>query len=349
MEAEATKTALVTGGSGFLGGWCLAELLRRGYRVRTTVRDLAREAPIRAGLTPEVGDPGDRLSVVAADLLGDDGWQEAVRGCDYVLHVASPFPPAQPKDADELIVPAREGTLRVLGASLDAGVERVVVTSSVAAVRNARTRPPSPLTEETWTDPDNLRLTPYTRSKTIAERAAWDFVRERGETGRLAVVNPGAILGPLLGDGRSYSLEMVQRLLRGMPGTPRLGFNIVDVRDVAALHVDAMTAPEASGERFIAVARFLWMSEVAAVLRDRLGETAAKVPSRTVPNPVVRAMALFDPGIRSIVGDLGKKVELSSEKAKTRLGWSPRPVEDTIAECGQSLVERAGGAAGHAR
>jgi nucleoside-diphosphate-sugar epimerase len=341
MEAAAqTKTVLVTGGSGFLGGWCLAELLRRGYRVRTTVRDLAREAPIRAGLAPEVGDPGDRLSVVGADLLGDDGWQEAARGCDYVLHVASPFPPAQPKDPDELIVPAREGTLRVLGASLDAGVERVVVTSSVAAVRNPRTLPSGPLTEETWTDPDDPRRTPYTRSKTIAERAAWDLVRERGETGRLAVVNPGGILGPLLGDGRSYSLEMVQRLLRGMPGTPRLGFNIVDVRDVAALHVDAMTAPEAGGERFIAVARFLWMSEVAAVLRDRLGDRAAKVPTRTVPNLVVRAMGLFDPGIRSIAGDLGKKVELSSEKARTRLGWSPRPVEDTIAECAESLVER---------
>lgn len=341
MEAGAqTKTVLVTGGSGFLGGWCLAELLRRGYRVRTTVRDPAREAAVRAGLAPEVGDPGDRLSVVAADLLADDGWQEAVRGCDYVLHVASPFPPAQPKDPDELIVPAREGTLRVLGASLDADVERVVVTSSVAAVRNARDRPPGPLTEAAWTDPDDLRLTPYTRSKTIAERAAWDLARERGETGRLAVVNPGAILGPLLGEGRSYSLELVQRLLRGMPGTPRLGFNVVDVRDVAALHVDAMTAAEAGGERFIAVARFLWMSEVAAVLRDRLGATAAKVPRRTVPNPVVRAMGLFDPGIRSIVGDLGKRIELSSEKARTRLDWSPRPVEDTIAECAQSLVER---------
>jgi nucleoside-diphosphate-sugar epimerase len=342
MEAEAqTKTVLVTGGSGFLGGWCLAELLRRGYRVRTTVRDLAREEAVRAGLTPEVGDPGDRLSVLAADLQSDDGWQEAVRGCDHVLHVASPFPPAQPKDPDELIVPAREGTLRVLGASLDAGVERVVVTSSVAAVRNSRTRPAGPLTEANWTDADDLGLTPYTRSKTIAERAAWDLARERDATERLAVVNPGAILGPLLGGGRSYSLEMVQRLLRGMPGTPRISFSIVDVRDVAALHVDAMTAPEAGGERFIAVARRLWMSEVAAVLRDRLdGAAAAKVPSRTIPNVVVRAMGLFDPGIRSIVGDLGKKVELSNEKARTRLGWSPRPVEDTIAECAESLIER---------
>jgi dihydroflavonol-4-reductase len=334
------RTVLVSGGSGYLGGWCVAELLRRGHRVRTTVRDPSREAGIRAGLAPEVGDPGDRLTVLAADLLADDGWGEAVRGCDYVLHTASPFPPAQPKDPDELIVPAREGTLRVLRAALDAGAERVVVTSSVAAIRNTRGQPDAPLTEADWTDPDDLSLTPYTRSKTIAERAAWDLVNERGEAGKLAVVNPGAILGPLLGEGRSYSLDMIARLLRGIPGTPRIGFNVVDVRDVASMHVDAMTAPEAGGERFIAVARFLWMTEVAAILRDRLGEEASKVPRRRIPDLAVRAMALFDPSVRSILGDLGKKVELSSEKARTRLGWSPHPVEDTVAECARSLIEK---------
>lgn len=337
-EAE-EKTVLVSGGSGYLGAWCLAELLRRGYRVRTTVRDPAREAGIRAGLAAEVGDPGDRLTVLTADLLGDAGWEEAIRGCDYVLHTASPFPPAQPKDPDELIVPAREGTRRVLRAALDAGAERVVVTSSVAAVRNTRGRPTGPLTEADWTDPDDLSLTPYTRSKTIAERAAWDLVDERGERKRLTVVNPGAILGPLLGEGRSYSLEMIARLLGGIPGTPRIGFNVVDVRDVASLHVDAMTAAEAGGERFIAVARFLWMAEVAAILRERLDEAAAKVPRRRIPNIAVRAMALFDPSVRSILGDLGKKVELSSEKARTRLGWSPHPAEDTVAECARSLIE----------
>ena len=334
------KTVLVTGGSGFLGAWCVAELLQNGYQVRTTVRDPAREPQLRAGLAAEVGAPGERLSFHLADLLGDDGWEEAVRGCEYVLHVASPFPPVQPKDPDELIVPAREGTLRVLRASLDAGVERVVLTSSVAAVRNSRERPSGPLTEANWTDPDDLALTPYTRSKTIAERAAWDLARERGASERLAVVNPGGFLGPLLGEGRSFSLEMVERLLKGMPGTPRLGFNLVDVRDVAALHVAAMTAPAAGGERFVAVARFLWMAEVAAVLRQRLGTAAAKVPTRSVPNLVVRAMGLFDPSVRSIAGDLGKKVELSSEKARTSLGWSPRPVEETIVECARSLIER---------
>jgi dihydroflavonol-4-reductase len=331
------KTVLVTGGSGFLGGWCLVELLRRGYRVRTTVRDPSRESEIRAGLASELV-AAERLSVLVADLRSDDGWGQAVHGCDYVLHVASPFPPAQPKDPDELIVPAREGTLRVLGAALEAGVRRIVVTSSVAAVRGGADRPSAPLTEEDWTDPANPKLTPYVRSKTIAERAAWEFVRERDAVEKLAVVNPGAILGPVLSDDHSYSLEVIERLLRGMPGVPRIGFSFVDVRDVADLQIRAMSAAEAGGERLIAVDRFMWMSEVAEVLRDRLGEAAAKVPRRAVPDLLVRAMGILDPGIRSIVGQLGMRVELSNEKAKALLGWSPRPVEETIVDCAQSLI-----------
>jgi len=330
------QTVLVTGGSGYLGGWCLVELLRRGYRVRTTVRDLAREGEVRAALAPEV-DPGDRLAFFAADLNDDTGWPQAVEGCDYVLHVASPFPPRQPKDPEELIVPAREGTLRVLAASLDAGARRIVVTSSVAAITGGDKPASGPLTEQNWSDPDNPNLSPYARSKTIAERAAWDFLAARNATEKLAVVNPGAILGPVLSEDRSYSLEAIERLLRGMPGVPRIGFSFVDVRDVADLEIRAMTAPEAAGERFIASERFLWMAEVAAILRERLGEDAAKVPTRAVPNLVVRTMGVFDPSIRSITGQLGKKTELSSEKARTRLGWSPRPSEDTIADCGRSL------------
>jgi dihydroflavonol-4-reductase len=341
MEGARTdsKTVLVTGGSGYLGGWCLIELLRRGHEVRTTVRDLAREAEVRAAIASEA-DAGERLTVLAADLNGDGGWAEAAAGCDYVLHVASPFPPAQPKDPDELIVPAREGTLRVLRASLDAGVERVVVTSSVAAITGGRQRASGPLTEEDWSDPDNPKLSPYARSKTIAERAAWDFARERGEEARLAAVNPGAILGPVLSEDRSYSLQAVERLLRGTPGAPRIGFSFVDVRDVVDLELRAMTAPAAGGERFIAATPFMWMAEVAAVLRDRLGEGAAKAPKRTIPDFLVRAMALFDPSVRSIVGQLGRKTELSNEKARTLLGWSPRPAEETIADCGRSLLER---------
>jgi nucleoside-diphosphate-sugar epimerase len=338
-EGNRDETVLVTGGSGFLGGWCLVELLQAGYRVRTTVRDLSRESEVRAMLASET-DVGDRLSVFAADLAGDKGWKEAVEGCDYVLHVASPFPPAQPKDPDELIIPARDGTLRVLRASLEAGVRRVVLTSSSAAVRNSGVAAPQRLlTEEDWTDPANPQLTPYARSKAIAERAAWDLVREAGQIERLAVVNPVAILGPVLSDDLSYSLQVIERMLKGMPGLPRLGFSFVDVRDVADLHIKAMAAPEAAGERFLAAGPFLWLSDVAQILRDRLGAAAAKVPTRTVPNLLVRGMARFDPGLRSVVGDLGQRTDYSDEKARTRLGWSPRPIEETFVDCARSLME----------
>jgi dihydroflavonol-4-reductase len=331
-------TVLVTGGSGFLGGWCVAELLRRGYRVRTTVRDLSREAEVRSAVATEV--PTEELTVLAADLRSDAGWEEAAGGCRYVLHVASPFPAAQPKDPDELIVPAREGTQRVLRAALAAGVERVVVTSSVAAVSGGTKPSGTPLDEDDWTDLDNPNLSPYVRSKTIAERAAWDLVRDAGAPERLAVVNPGAILGPLLSEDGSFSLELVERLLKGTPGIPRIGFSIVDVRDVADLHIRAMTMPAAGGERFVAVAQFRWMAEVAEVLRDRLGSEAAKVPTRRVPDLVVRGMGLFDPGVRSITNQLGRKLAYTSAKAERLLGWSPRPVEESIVECARSLLRQ---------
>lgn len=333
---------LVTGGSGYLGGWCIVTLLEQGYSVRTTVRDLAREGEVRAAVGSAT-DPGDRLEVVSADLTSDMGWPEAVAGCDYVLHVASPFPPKQPKDPDELIVPAREGTLRVLRAALDASVKRVVVTSSVAAVRGGHDSDAEhPLTEEHWSDPDDTNLTPYSRSKTHAEQAAWAFVRSNGAEDRLAVVNPGAIIGPLLSPDASYSIQAISRMLDGdMPGVPKLGFSFVDVRDVADLHVRAMTAPEAGGERFIAVHDFLWFSDVAEVLRERLGERASKVPTRGVPSIVVRALSVVQPELRSVTSDLGKRSYISAEKAKSKLGWSPRPVPDSIAETAATLLATA--------
>jgi nucleoside-diphosphate-sugar epimerase len=333
------KTVLVTGGSGYLGGWCIVELLRRGYRVRTTIRNPAREPEVHEAVASQV-DPAHHLTVHQADLMSDEHWDNVIEGCDYVLHVASPFPPSQPKDPDELIRPATEGTLRVLGKSLDHGVGRVVVTSSIAAVRLAKGSEQRTLNEEDWTDPNATDLTPYVRSKTVAERAAWDLVRERGAEDRLAVVNPGAIIGPVLHGDISYSVQSVERLLKGMPGVPRLGFNFVDVRDVADLEIRAMTSPEAGGKRFIAVTQWVWMADAGQILRDRLGDQASKVPTRTVPDLIVRGMALFDGGIRSIVGTLGKRTDLSSERAINTLGWSPRPVEDTIAETGRSLIDQ---------
>jgi nucleoside-diphosphate-sugar epimerase len=335
-------TVLVTGGSGFLGGWCVAELLRRGHQVRTTVRDGARETELRARLpllAPDLpADHGARLSFVVADLCEDAGWEDAVAGCEYVLHVASPFPLVQPKDPDELIVPAREGTLRVLRAALGAGAARVVVTSSVAAVGAGGKGGGRRLDESDWTDLGDASVTPYARSKTIAERAAWDLAEELDATERLAVVNPGAILGPVGSEERSPSLEVVQRLLNGMPGVPRIGFNLVDVRDVADLQIRAMSDPAGGGRRFVAVRSFEWMADVAKILRERLGDDAAKVPKRRVPDLMVRAMGLFDPGVRAVTGQLGRKQEYSSARAEESLGWAPRPIEETIVDCARSLV-----------
>jgi dihydroflavonol-4-reductase len=337
--ADTDGTVLVTGGTGFLGGWCVATLLQLGHEVRTTVRDLGREQAVRDAVAAAGVADGDGLTVHAADLTSDAGWQAAVSGCRYVLHVASPFPPVQPKDPDELIVPARDGALRVLGAALDAGVERVVMTSSIAAIRSDRESSPSaPYTETDWTDGADSSKTPYVRSKTIAEQAAWERVRDAGAQDRLATINPGAIIGPALNDDHSYSLQVIQRLVAGTPAAPKLGFTFVDVRDVADLHIRAMTDPAAAGQRFIATDEFLWMPEVARILRERLGDAARKVPTRTAPNLLIRAMAVFDPSLRSVVGDLGDRSWFSSEKARSTLGWAPRPVGDSIEDCARSLV-----------
>ena len=331
-------SVLVTGGTGFLGGHCIAQLLERGYDVRTTVRSASREPAVRATLERAGVDAGPRLTVAVANLESDEGWSAAVAGCRYVLHVASPFPPVQPADADELIVPARDGALRVIRAALEAGAERIVQTSSIAAVRPDRaSSAAAPYTEADWTDPSNTARTPYVRSKTIAEQAAWSLVRESGAEDRLATVCPGAIIGPALNDDHSFSLQTISRLLGGMPAVPRLGFTFVDVRDVAGLHILAMTEAAGGGERFLATDRFLWMAEVAAVLRERLGDDARKVPTRTAPNLLIRAMGIFDASVRSVVGDLGRQSWFSSAKARETLGWTTLPVEDSITDCARSL------------
>ena len=336
---DAAATVLVTGGTGFLGGWCIAQLLEQGHEVRTTVRDVAKENAVRETIAAAGVDAGTRLTVLPADLTSDAGWTEAVAGCRYVLHVASPFPPVQPKDPDELIVPAREGALRVLRAALAADVERVVLTSSVAAIRGSRASDErTPYSEADWTDGNDPQRTPYVRSKTLAERAAWELVRDAGQEQRLAVVNPGAIIGPALNRDHSYSLQAIQRLMTGMPAAPRLGFTFVDVRDVADLHLRAMTTPAAGGERFIATDRFLWLYEVAAIIRERLGDAAPKVPKRTAPDLLIRALAIFDGSLRSVVGDLGKRSWFTTDHARTTLGWTTRPVEDSIEETARSLL-----------
>ncbi len=334
------STVLVTGGSGFVGSHCILALLAKGHTVKTTVRRASRESDVRAMLAEGGAEPGDRLSFTLADLERDDGWPEAVSGCDYVLHVASPFPPAAPDHEDELIVPAREGALRVLRASRDAGVRRVVLTSSFAAVGYGHAPRSTPFDETDWTDPDSDEVRAYVKSKTLAEKAAWDFVDREGGSLELSVVNPVGVLGPVLAPDYATSILMVQRLMDGdMPGCPRLYFGIVDVRDVADLHLRAMTDPAAKGERFIAIAgEAMSMAEVAKVLKERLGEAAKRVPTRQLPNWVVRLASLRDPTIRQFSSELGKKRNATNEKARRVLGWEPRSSADAIAATGESLV-----------
>jgi dihydroflavonol-4-reductase len=331
-------TVLVTGGSGFIGSWCVIGLLQQGYTVRTTVRSLGRESAVRAALR-KVVDPQDRLSFHAADLTADAGWDAAVSGCDYMLHVASPIAISEPKNPDDLIIPAREGTRRAVGAALKAGVKRVVLTSSVAAASPRAGAGKSVSDETVWTDLEDPKVSAYSRSKTLAERAAWELTAASEGATTLATVNPSLVLGPVLSGDFSDSVQVVQRLLSGrVPGLPRLGFSIVDVRDVADLHIRAMTAPEASGQRFIAAANFAWMADLAALLRARLGDAANKVPTRKVPDFVVRLAGLFDKNLASVVPRLGQKREFTSAKAQTMLGWRPRSVEDTVLDCARSLV-----------
>jgi dihydroflavonol-4-reductase len=337
------ETVLVTGGTGYLARWCIRLLLERGYDVHTTVRDQSAEAGLRSLVSADA-DPG-RLRAFAVDLLRDDGWKQAADSCEYVLHVASPFPPAQPKNPDELIVPARDGTLRVLGAAYAAGARRVVVTSSIAAIRNTGTSEAGrPFTEQDWASSSNSAATPYDRSKLAAEQAAWDYARETGHTGQLSVINPGAIIGPLLGPRRTYSLQTIERLVTGsMPAIPRLGFPFVDVRDVAELHLLAMTDPGAAGQRFIGTGAFRWLTEVAAILRSELGPDGAKVPTRQAPDWLIRLISRFDPGVRTFVDELGHRVDYSAAQAETRLGWTPRPVAESVADCARSILSENAG------
>jgi len=336
--ANSETTVLVTGGSGFLGSHAINQLLWQGYRVRTTVRDESKAPGVTASVTTGIKGESD-LTFFEADLGTDEGWDEAVAGCDYVLHIASPFPVAQPKDPQELIGPARDGALRVIKAALAAGVKRVVMTSSVAAIKsNDGPESGEPHTEADWTNPDTPGLTPYAQSKTIAERAAWDLVKETGDEDRLAVVCPSAILGPLLGDEDSSSLQIIQRMLDGLPAAPRLGFSYVDVRDTADMHIRAMTNPDAGGKRFIASGPFYWMTDIADILRTELPEEGAKAPKRTLPKPLVRVLGLFDPAVRALIPDIGRESHFSAARAKELLGWEPRPINETVADCGRSLA-----------
>ncbi|HEY4244780.1 MAG TPA: aldehyde reductase [Kofleriaceae bacterium] len=331
------ETVLVTGGTGFIAQHCIIAVLTAGYRVRTTVRSRAREAEIRSYLKTGGVDAGDRLELVEADLSADAGWAAAATGCTYAIHPASPTPSGDQIREEDWVRPAVDGNLRVLRAARAAGMRRVVLTSAFGAIGMGH--PAShrrPFDETDWTELANPIVAPYQKSKTLSERAAWDFIAKEGNGLELASVNPVAVLGPALGPDSSHSIAIVKRLMDGRP-CPRINSCYVDVRDVADLHLRAMTDPKARGERFIAAAgRSMWMVDVAKVLRDRVG--AKKARTKAVPSWVIKLLALRNKQLRNIVKLLDLDLDASSEKAQRVLGWKPRPREDAIVAAAESLM-----------
>ena len=332
-------TVFVSGGSGYIAGETIRQLLGKGWTVHTSVRNLAREAELR----PQLGGTPETLKFFAADLMSDAGWAEAMAGCSHVCHMASPFPAGVPKDENALIVPAREGALRALRFAKAAGVTRFVMTSSAAAIAYGHPEGKTQYDENDWTNVDAPGVQPYVKSKTIAERAARDWVASEGGGIEYCAVCPVLVLGPVQGADFAASVEPVQRLLDGsVPALPEVGFSIVDLRDIAALHVLALEAPadQVRDGRFIGSSgRFMKFADVAKVLRDALGPQARKVPTRRMPAWGVRVLALFMPAAKQLLGEVGRTRATSSAHAQSVLGWQPRPPEQSIIDCARSLIE----------
>jgi dihydroflavonol-4-reductase len=331
-----TGTVLVSGGSGYIAGYIIRQLVGEGWTVHTTIRNLAKEANVRALLAVD----NSKLSFFAADLNSDAGWTEAMTGCSDVVHVASPLPNDKPKTDDELIIPARDGALRALRAAKIAGVKRFVMTSSAAAIAYGHGNKVQTFTEADWTNVNTPDAYAYVKSKTIAERAARDWVAAEGGEIEYCTVNPSAVLGPVWSDDLSSSIEAVKKLLEGaLPGCPDFGFGIVDVRDVADLHVRALTAPNMAGERFIASGPFLKMIDIATILKNGMGAQARKVPMRKLPDFLVKLTAMFDPLVKQVVGELGKTRNMDASHAKAVLGWETRSPQESILDTAKSLIE----------
>jgi nucleoside-diphosphate-sugar epimerase len=322
---ENKETVLVTGGTGFVGLHVVHQLLLKGYKVKTTVRNLNRKDEVFDALKNAGIKSVDDLEFVKADLLKDDNWDEAANGCDYVIHVASPMSAANPKDENEVIRPAVEGTMRVLKAAKKAGVKRVVLTSNFGAVGYSVKDPNTLITEKEWTDPNKKGLPPYHKSKVLAELAAWDFIKKEGDDMELAVLNPVFILGPSLGPDFSGSFHMLKMLLSGeMKSVPNINFNIIDVRDVADLLIRAMVNPEAKGQRFIALAGgSISFPKIAEVLRRDMPGIAQNVTTKVLPDWLVRIAALFNTQAKGAAGLLGINRKVSNEKARKVLRWKP--------------------------
>ena len=330
---------LVTGASGFIAKHCIAELLRRDYTVTGTLRDLNRADEVRQSVG-HAGADASEVTFVATDLLREDGWQQAMEGCSYVLHVASPFPLQAPRNPDDVIRPAREGALRVLRAAARAGVKRVVMTSSIVAV--TLPWPEAPLghvfTEADWSNPERRDVTSYVVSKTLAERAAWDFVKSEPKAPELAVVNPAFVLGPAVDADLSTSHAVLRLMAEGAyPAAPKVGFPISDVRDVAITHALALTHPQAAGQRFLSANGFLRLIELGGLLARELPDLKSKVPRFELPDIAVRAVALVDHRLKAVLADLGHPRPISNAKAHDVLGQSFRSAEEAVKSAAASL------------
>ncbi len=330
---------LVTGGSGFIAQYCILALLGAGYRVRTTLRSMSRRQEVLDNLKTGGVEPGDRLSFIQADLMSDAGWPEAVSGCSYVIHGASPTPSGDQVREEDWVRPAADGNLRVLRVARDAAVKRVVLTSAFGAIAGGHSEPRNrPFDESDWSDLAG-NIAPYQKSKTLAERAAWDFISREGNGLELATVNPTTVLGPALGPDYSHSIRLIKNMLDGQPGCPKINTCVVDVRDVADLHLRAMVDPAAKGERFLAASgNSLWLVDIAKLLKARVGTAARKVSTRVLPNWFIRLVAVFNPAMRGIVWQLGADMNASGRKAECLLGWKPRSHEEAIIATAESLV-----------
>ncbi|MEL6632942.1 MAG: aldehyde reductase [Bacteroidota bacterium] len=334
----APSRVLVTGITGFIGSHVAIQLLEKGYEVVGTLRNPNRTDSIQESIAKHTKHT-DRLSFAQAELMDAESWKQAMKGIEYVMHVASPISTTTPKDENEMIIPAREGTLNVLRAATEAGVKRVVITSSVAAISyNDARGSHAKFTEEDWTDIANPSVNAYIKSKTLAERAAWDFIRQQAGAPELATVNPSLVLGPVLEKDLGSSAVLVKRLLDGsFPALPKLGFPIVDVRSVADLHLLAMEKEEAAGERFIAGGAFMWMDEIAQILKEAY--PSRKVPIGKLPNFLFRLMALFDAQTRSVLGELNTPRPVDISKAQNLLGWKPIAEKEAVLATAESLMK----------